>query len=83
MAEFEEMSKGIESHINDFRESWEKLSEDFINSDFLKNIIDFGTKLVDILDELIDNFGTIPTITAAIAGGLSFKGVGRPKTEYA
>lgn len=83
MAEFEEMSKGIESHINDFRKSWEKLSNDFIDSDFLKTVIDSGTKLIDILDTLIDQFGAFPTIIGAIAGGLSFKGVGKPKTEYA
>lgn len=83
MAEFEEVSKGIESHINDFRKSWEELSNDFIDSDFLKTVIDSGAKLIDILDTIIDRFGAFPTIIGVIAGGLSFKGVGKPKTEYA
>ena len=77
------MSEGIEAHINDLHEAWEKLSNDFINSDFLKTAIDFGTKLIDILDALIQKVGAFPAITGAIAGGLSSKGVGRPKTEYA
>lgn len=82
-AEYDKMSEGIEAHINDLHEAWEKLSNDFINSDFLKTAIDFGTKLIDILDALIQKVGAFPAITGAIAGGLSFKGVGRPKTEYA
>lgn len=82
-AEYDKMSEGIEAHINDLHEAREKLSNDFINSDFLKTAIDFGTKLIDILDALIQKVGAFPAITGAIAGGLSFKGVGRPKTEYA
>lgn len=78
-AEYDKMSEGIEAHINDLHEAWEKLSNDFINSDFLKTAIDFGTKLIDILDALIQKVGAFPAITGAIAGGLSFKGVGRPK----
>lgn len=82
-AEYDKMSEGIEAHINDLHEAWEKLSNDFINSDLLKTAIDFGTKLIDILDALIKKVGAFPALTGAIAGGLSFKGVGRPKTEYA
>ena len=80
-AEYDKMSEGIEAHINDLHEAWEKLSNDFINSDFLKTAIDFGTKLIDILDALIQKVGAFPAITGAIAGGLSFKGVGRPKNR--
>lgn len=81
LAEFEELSESIESHINDFREAWENLSNDFIKSDFLKTVIDSGTKLIDVLDILIKQFGAFPTIIGAIAGGLSFKGVGEPKNR--
>ena len=80
-AEYDKMSEGIEAHVNDLHEAWEKLSNDFINSDFLKTAIDFGTKLIDILDALIQKVGAFPAITGAIAGGLSFKGVGRPKNR--
>ena len=78
-AEYEKMSEGIEAHINDLHEAWEKFSNDFISSDFLKAAIDFGTKLINILDTIIDYVGVLPTLTGAIAGGLSFKGAGKPQ----
>lgn len=81
--EYENYLNSTESKIQGFKTAFEDLSDTIINGDFLKTAIDSGTKLINILDTIINDVGVLPTLTGAIAGGLSFKGVGRPKTEYA
>lgn len=49
----------------------------------LGTIADVFTGIIKLIGNVSDNLGTLPTLMGAIAGGLSFKGVGRPQTEYA
>ena len=81
--EYENHLNSTESKIQGFKTAFEDLSDTIINGDFLKTAIDSGTKLINILDTIINDVGILPTLIGAIVGGLSFKGVGRPKTEYA
>ncbi|MCM1008702.1 MAG: phage tail tape measure protein, partial [Ruminococcus flavefaciens] len=47
----------------------------------LGTIADVFTGIIKLIGNVSDNLGTLPTLMGAIAGGLSFKGVGRPQTE--
>ena len=82
MAEQEKYQQSIQYSIDRTKASLEELANDFISSDFLKGLIDFGDKLINILDLLIDKFGVLGT--TAIGAGLlaSFKGAGRVKIAY-
>ena len=51
----------------------EELSNDVLNSDFLKGAIDNVGKLVDLLDHLVDAAGVVPTLLTGIAGFTSIK----------
>jgi len=42
------------------------LSYDAINSDFLKGLVDSGTKLIEVLDFIIDKVGLLKTALIAI-----------------
>lgn len=66
--EYESYLNSTEGKIQGFKTAFEDLSDTTINSDFLKTAIDFGTKLIDILDELIEKTGAFPAIIGAIAG---------------
>ena len=79
MAEQEKYQQSIQYSIDRTKASLEELANDFISSDFLKGLIDFGDKLINILDLLIDKFGVLGT-TAIIGGGiLGGKNIGREK----
>ena len=69
MAEQEKYQQSIQYSIDRTKASLEELANDFISSDFLKGLIDFGDKLINILDLLIDKFGVIGT-TAIVGGGI-------------
>ncbi len=61
----EEQEKWIQSlqgHLEQLGTAWEALSNSFINSDFLKGLVDGITSVVNVLDCLIDKFGVLPTL---------------------
>lgn len=79
-AKFEE---GLEAKTNKLKASLEELSTQFLDSDFLGGLIDTGRGLIDILSEIIDKLGLLPTLIGsggAIFGAIkAFQGNGRPK----
>ena len=77
--EFDKLSEGIQAHINDLKQAFETLSNTIINSDLVKFVVDSATTILKLLNELIDTFGTLPTILAGIAAIGGVKGVGKLK----
>lgn len=75
-AEFDKWSESIEAHLNTLSSSFESLSNTVVNSDFIKGGIDFLTGGLNLLDSIIDKFGTIQTLISTIALGTSLKNVG-------
>ena len=64
--EQENYQKGITFSINQAKAALEELSYDFASSDFLKGLIDSGTKLINLFDKLIDKVGVLQTAFIAI-----------------
>lgn len=65
-------------------QSLNKVIQDLTDSKMtgaLGTIADMLTGIIKLIGNVSDNFGVLPTLTGAIAGGLSFKGVGRPKNR--
>lgn len=79
LAENEKYLDSINGKIAQFQAVFEDLSESFINSDFLKGIVDGGTVALEVLDSLVDLLGSIPTLIGAITAVMSTKNVGRDK----
>ena len=62
----------IEGKLQTFQSAWEQLSYHVINSDFIKNVIDLGTTVIEILDNIVQKVGAMPALFGmlgtAIAG---------------
>lgn len=65
--------QSAEAKIQQFKAQFQDLSSSAINSDFLKGAIDAGTKLLEILTQIIDVGGGIPAVLGAIGGVALFK----------
>lgn len=57
--------ESIQGHLNKLSAAWETFSYDFLDSEFVKGAIDFLTKVVNLLDDLTNAIGPIPTLIAA------------------
>lgn len=72
--------ESIQGHLNKLSAAWETFSYDFLDSEFVKGVIDFLTKVVNLLDDLTNSIGglgaAIAAITAVISVGSIFKALG-------
>ena len=82
-AENEKVLQGISARIAAFKSAFEQLSQTTLNTSFLGGVVDTGTGALNILDTLIDKFGTLNSV-AGIAGGIfaSKTGLGKHVVVY-
>lgn len=78
-AEQEKWLDSLEAKTQQFEAALQELSVTFMNSDFLKGLVDSGTTLLSVLSKIIDKFGTIPTLAVAVTAAMSFKNIGKDK----
>ena len=76
MREQENFEQGLEYSINRAKAALEELINDAVNSDFLKGLIDTGTKFIEILDKIISHFGTLQTLLMGIGTVIGTKKLG-------
>ena len=76
MEEHSRWMQSAEAKINQFRASFESLSQTIINSDFLKSLIDSGTSFLNVVENIIDKLNVLPLILGSISSGLAVKNVG-------
>lgn len=65
MAENEKHLESINGKIEIFKAAFEELSMNFISSDFVKGVVDFGTGLINVLSavaKLVDALGGLNTV---------------------
>ena len=67
--ELENYQRGVEYSIGQFKAAFQELSTAVVNSDFLKGLIDAGTKAVETLTKLVSVFGNLRTAIAGLAIG--------------
>lgn len=73
---FEAYKNSLSGSIEDFKNSFQSLSNTLIGSDFLKGAVDAGTTFLDILDSIIEKLGVIPSLAAGIGIFQGLKGGG-------
>lgn len=73
--ELENYQKGIEYSLGKFKASFQELSTDFISSDLVKGVVDFGTGLINVLDLTIGKFGALKTVIAGLGIGAYVKDI--------
>ena len=69
----------INGKMEEFQNQLQQLASVTLEDDFLKEVVELGTHLLEILTLIIDKLGAVPVILTAVAGALSFKDIGRVK----
>lgn len=82
MEEHEKWMESLEAKVLQLKAAWEELSQAFMNDSFLKGIVDTGTTILSSLTKIIDTFGTLPTLIAAVSMAMSFKNVGELINQF-
>lgn len=70
LKENEKYLTSVEAHIVKFKNAVDELINDLVDSGFINDVIDFGTKLVNIVDQLVDGIGGLGTLF--LGGGLIY-----------
>lgn len=70
MRENEKYLDSIEGKIQAFRSAWEQLSFHLVNSDLIKDVVDLGTKIITVIDNIVQKIGALPTALGAL--GVAF-----------
>ena len=65
--ENEKYLDSIEGKIQAFRSAWEQLSFHLVNSDFIKDVVDLGTKIITVIDNIVQKIGALPTALGALS----------------
>lgn len=76
LRENEAIVDSIDGRIKVLSATAEEFWQKFIDTDFVKNAVSLASDLLGLLTQIIDKFGTLPTIAAGIGTALSFKNVG-------
>ena len=77
--EHEKYMDSLEAKLNQLQAAWQEFSLAFMNSDFLKGLVDAGTGILTILTDIIDSLGVLPTLIGAVVAAMSFKKIGKDK----
>lgn len=62
--------ESIQGHLNKLSAAWETFSYDFLDSEFVKGVIDFLTKVVNLLDDITNTIGGFGTAMAGLTAGM-------------
>ena len=72
--EQENYAQSVQFSIDRAKASLEQLANDFLASDFLKSLIEFGNEALKVLDKLVQKFGSVGSIIAAFTWMSTIKG---------
>ena len=79
--------KGVQYSLDRLSASWQEFSNHFLDSSFVKGIVDFGNTTINVIDDITSALGSLGTIGLIGGAGLSLKNIGREKMlsliEYA
>lgn len=81
MREMNTYTESLAYSINAFKESWTEIGQTAIDRGGLKEIVDFGTKFLNIINDIVKQFGVLPTLITTIVGITAAKGSGRSKID--
>lgn len=78
--ENEKYMEHLQSALDRFQAAWQELSVTTLNSGFLTNIVDFGTDALNVINDLIEQFGVLKPLIASLFAGAGLLGKGVFKT---
>lgn len=71
-AEQEKWMDSLQAKTQQLQAAWEELSITVMNSDFLKGLVDAGTTVLTVLNNIIENIGVLNTLLISLA---AYKGI--------
>lgn len=57
----------IQGRVKAFQSAWEQLSYHIVSSDLIKNVVSLGTKIIKVIDNLVQGIGALPTAIGLVA----------------
>ena len=72
-AEQEKYMQSLQGRLDSFKASWQALANDVLDSNLLKSGVDFGARILDTIDALINRIGVLIPLATALTAALSFK----------
>ncbi len=63
----------IEGKVQQFKNEVQEFWYNLVSSDSIKSIIDFGTKIVDIIGKIVDKIGLLGTAITGVAVAINLK----------
>ena len=72
MREAEKTANSWKGQLNKLSNSWTNLVKNVVDSDVIEKGIGLASSGVDVLDDLIDKLGVMPTLITAVTGAMSF-----------
>lgn len=79
LKEQEKFEQGIEYSLNRLEASFQTFSNNILDSNFVKGIIDFGNGIVNVIDTVTSKLGSLGTIGLGTGLFTGFKNAGRVK----
>lgn len=67
LAEHAKYMEGLPAKINQFKAAYEDLSRVFLKDNILGGLIDTGTKLINILTDLVETFGSLGVVLTGVS----------------
>lgn len=72
-AELATYQESAEYLFNQFKETFTSIAQHSVKRDDLKNLIGFGTSMLEIVDGIVSKIGLLPTILTTVVGIISSK----------
>lgn len=66
--ENEKYLDSIQGRVKAFQSAWEQLSYHIVSSDLIKNVVSLGTKIITVIDNIVQGIGALPTALGLVAG---------------
>lgn len=79
LREQENYEKGIQYSLDRLSASWQEFSNHFLDSSFIKGIVDFGNTTINVIDDVTSALGSLGTIS--VIGGAF--GIGKFVKDFA
>lgn len=77
LREQENYEKGIKYSLDRLSASWQEFSNHFLDSSFIKGIVDFGNTTINVIDKVTSALGSLGTIGVIGGGILGAKNAGK------
>lgn len=77
---YDEYSDSIQKHIDSFKAAFTELSQEVVNSDLVRNIVDFGTRIVEALSKVftwLNKIGATLPLVIGLASKLVINNFGK------